>query len=138
MDFERMRTIRKAKNKTQEDLAKYLGVNRATVSKYESGVIEPSLTQISRIAAFLEVPQGDILGLEAFDTPAEYEKRWAELTGTPHNVDPIKTIPLVSAKEFIIRSFDLLNDRGQWIAVQRIEELTKIPDYQRTETPDNK
>lgn len=81
MDFEKMRTIRKAKHKSQEDLAKFLGVNRATVSKYETGIVEPPLAQLARIAAFLEVPTSELLGrLESFNTGEEFQARWKELT----------------------------------------------------------
>ena len=36
----------------------------------------------------------------------------------------------------IMAALDKLNDKGQSVAVERVEELTKIPDYQRSETPD--
>lgn len=33
----------------------------------------------------------------------------------------------------LITAFNKLNDKGQQVAVERVEELTKIPDYQKTE-----
>ena len=33
----------------------------------------------------------------------------------------------------LITAFNKLNDKGQQVAVERVEELTKIPDYQRAE-----
>ena len=45
-----LRKLRKEKSLTQKELADTLGVNRATVSKYESGVIEPSISQLKEIA----------------------------------------------------------------------------------------
>lgn len=35
----------------------------------------------------------------------------------------------------LVNAFDLLNDAGQQKAVERVEELTEIPKYQRQETP---
>ena len=44
MNFQAIRNARKAAGVTQEQLAEVLGINRATLSKYETGVIEPSVT----------------------------------------------------------------------------------------------
>ena len=37
-----------------------------------------------------------------------------------------------TAEGRIITALERLNEKGQAIAVERVEELTKIPDYQRT------
>lgn len=50
-----IKAARKAKGMTQADFAKALGLNRATISKYESGVVEPSFKQIKRMADVLGV-----------------------------------------------------------------------------------
>lgn len=131
MDFEKMRTIRKKLHISQDDLAQHLGVNRATVSKYETGVIEPSLTQISKIASFLGIDPIEILGIESFDTPADFEKAWTEATGTPHDVDPTKAVPVGGLKVWLLDAFERLNSEGQRKAVERVEELTEIPKYKK-------
>lgn len=46
---------------TQQELAQKIGVKRAVISKYESGSIEPSLTQLQKIADALGVPLGNLL-----------------------------------------------------------------------------
>lgn len=48
-----IRDARKAAGVTQEQLAKLLGINRATLSRYESGDIDPPTSQIRRIASAL-------------------------------------------------------------------------------------
>lgn len=48
MDFSGIRRARKAANLSQNELADILGINRATVSKYESGQIELRATQKNR------------------------------------------------------------------------------------------
>ena len=40
-----------------------------------------------------------------------------------------------SRKDRYLELFDKLNPMGQRIAVERVEELTEIPKYQRQETP---
>ena len=55
MNFQAIRNARKAAGVTQEQLAEVLGINRATLSKYETGVIEPSVSQLKTIAAALRI-----------------------------------------------------------------------------------
>ena len=46
----RIKTARTCAHMTQDELANKLSVNRATISKYESGIIEPTAGQIQKIA----------------------------------------------------------------------------------------
>lgn len=50
-----IKNARKAAGLTQEELAKELGINRATISKYEKGMIEPSISQLNKIAKILNM-----------------------------------------------------------------------------------
>lgn len=54
--FNDIRKARKAAGLTQEALAKKLNVNRATISKYETGEISPTIDQLRNIANALDVP----------------------------------------------------------------------------------
>ena len=86
MDYSNIRKFRKQANKSQDDLARVLGVNRATVSKYESGTIEPTFSQLEKIALCLGVNIADLTGMESFSSGAEFKKRWDALvsnTGEP-------------------------------------------------------
>lgn len=55
MNYQLMRQARKQAKITQDDLAALLGVNRATISKYETGIIKPSITQQLKIARILDM-----------------------------------------------------------------------------------
>lgn len=55
MNYQLMRKARKAAKITQDDLSALLGVNRATISKYETGVISPPVSQLFKIAQILDV-----------------------------------------------------------------------------------
>lgn len=59
MSVKELRRLRKAAGITQDALAAKLGVNRATISKYETGQIEPTVSQLQAIA--------DALGVHLFD-----------------------------------------------------------------------
>ena len=54
--MEIIKAIRKSNNMTQQELADAIGVNRATISKYESGSIDPTYGQLREIARALKVP----------------------------------------------------------------------------------
>ena len=60
MKFDQIRRVRKAAHVTQEELAKRIGVNRALISKYETGIIEPSVSQLQKIASALGVPMMEL------------------------------------------------------------------------------
>lgn len=47
---------------TQEQLAKAIGVKRAIISKYENGNVEPSISQIRKIADVLNTSTSYLLG----------------------------------------------------------------------------
>lgn len=81
MDFKKIRDLRKAANMSQDDLAQVLGVNRATISKYETGAIEPSLAQLCKIANVLNVRVEDLMGgVQGFDSSADFDAAWKEAT----------------------------------------------------------
>ena len=64
INFEKMRKARKAAGLTQDDIAKILGVNRATISKYETGLIDPSIDQLEAIANALSMRPFELMSPE--------------------------------------------------------------------------
>lgn len=133
MNFQGIRQARKAAGMTQDDLAKALGINRATLSKYESGSIDLTVTQLIKIANTLGVSMYDLLNTKEMDffdagvTEGQNALEWAyrNLDGYSFN----------KAELFLIRAFSKLNDKGQQEAVKRVEELTEIPKYQKAKEP---
>lgn len=51
----KLRNARRNAGVTQDQLAELLGINRATISKYESGAIEPTMSQIEKICKALGI-----------------------------------------------------------------------------------
>ena len=64
MFSENLKTIRKAKGYTQEELAIKVNVVRQTVSKWEKGFSVPDADVLSHIAEVLEVSVSELLGAE--------------------------------------------------------------------------
>ena len=64
MFSENLKTIRKAKGYTQEELAIKVNVVRQTVSKWEKGLSVPDADVLSHIAEVLEVSISELLGAD--------------------------------------------------------------------------
>lgn len=60
--MERLKQLRKNKKLLQRDVAAYLGVDRTTYVKYETGVSEPSMEILSRLSEFFDVSVDFLLG----------------------------------------------------------------------------
>ena len=57
MNFsEKLLTLRKAKNLTQEQLAEKLDVSRQSISKWESGQAVPEMEKIVALSVVFDVP----------------------------------------------------------------------------------
>ena len=65
-----IRTVRKNKGFTQEDLASRLHVTRQTISKWEKGLSVPDAEMLSKLADELEVSVSELLGAK-IETEAE-------------------------------------------------------------------
>lgn len=154
MNFSSIREARKLAGITQEDLANKLNVNRATISKYESGAIEPSISQLKKIAKILGVDEWIVLvpGIKraayiAADTVQSVGLDPEEIMpDVPYEVisTEIEDVKLAEAKrrqnihaaKFKIGiALNKLNADGQKEAVERVEELTEIPRYAKRFEP---
>lgn len=59
---EKIKELRMKIGKTQEDVAKYLGVAPQTIYKYEKEINEPDTTTLSKLADYFNVSVDEILG----------------------------------------------------------------------------
>lgn len=140
---EKIKNARQIKGMSQEALARAIGSTKSTISKYELGHREPSLDTIQRIADALRVDLLDLVtptrGQIYFDkvlkAAEEGKKRGLRVVWNGDGL--FLTQP--DKEQKILFAFDKLNDDGQSVAVERVEELTEIPKYQKKEPdePDN-
>lgn len=76
MEFnEKLQTLRKQKNLTQEELAEALFVSRTAVSKWESGRGYPSIDSLKIMAKFFSVTVDELLSGDELLTVAEQENK---------------------------------------------------------------
>lgn len=137
-----IRKLRKAKGWTQEQLAKELNINRATLSKYENGQIEPSISMLRKICNTIDCNLTDIMPadevflkidsiLEGEATYINNIKEAMNTAAAEHLRDKAEKFLLEENGRVIISAYYLLNKAGQDESVKRIVELSDIPKYQR-------
>lgn len=76
---EKIRTLRKGKNISQEVLANYLGVSFQAVSKWEKGETLPDVTLIPAIACFFDVSTDELFDFNRLETEQKVLKHCGEI-----------------------------------------------------------
>jgi len=71
---------RKEKGITQDDLANYIGVSKASVSKWETGQSYPDITFLPQLAAYFNISIDDLMGYEPQMTKEDIRKLYLELS----------------------------------------------------------
>lgn len=118
---ERIKSARRECGMTQKDLADKTGMTYQQISQYERNERRPKLETLQRIAVALGcyvadlMPNGDWANVPREDLIESWEA------------------PLPGEFDRLTGFYQRLNPTGQRIAVERVEELTKIPEYQRKE-----
>ncbi|MEG1433091.1 helix-turn-helix domain-containing protein [Eubacterium sp.] len=120
---EKIKEIRKRKGMLQSLLSEKAGLSMRTLQRYESGEREPTFKTVRKIAEALEVDPWEIVGFNDIEIEAGYELIYGP---SP------KELIYGSKKDRINAAFDQLNEPGQEKAVEQVEILTKVPEYQRT------
>lgn len=64
---EKIKLYRENKNMTQGEIADILGVKSATISKYESGTLEPNIESLKKLAVLFDVSIDELLKEDDFD-----------------------------------------------------------------------
>lgn len=101
------------------ELAEKAGIAVNSVRLYESGKVVPKLDTIAKIARAMGLYAGDLVDAG----------QWGQ-------VQPGEDSETASAAESqLIYHFRTLNDNGQTVAVERVQELAQIPAYQRHAEP---
>lgn len=118
---ENIKNIRMQKGLTQKQLAEKSGVAEITIRQYESDKREPKITQLQKIIVALD--------LESIRDVVDYP-----MGSTKYNkIFDSYGVYLSPKERDLLNNFKELNDIGKSKALEQLELLTKIPEYQRTE-----
>lgn len=129
---QRIKLARRNAGLTQKELGQKLGITYQTLAQWENDLRKPKFETLKRIADALGVPVGELLGLE--DMGGGLWGHEADDSTVMKLAQNIKAHMAPKAK--LNAAFDQLNNEGQGVAVQRVEELTEIPRY-RKDAPDD-
>lgn len=126
---EMVRISRKQRGYTQQQLADMVSVSKMTIRRIESAKTDIEIGSIKYMTiAKISMALND----EKILTLFEDVLRDLRADGIP---DPSRQAHVLTDEELrkarLDNAFDALNETGQTIAVERVEELTEIPRYQR-------
>ncbi len=77
---ENIARLRRKKEITQEELAGFIGVTKASVSKWENGQSMPDILLLPQLAAFFDVSIDDLIGYEPQLSKEQIQKLYLEFT----------------------------------------------------------
>ena len=105
----RIKAERNLAGMTQEETARNMDINRATLAKYESGAIDPPSSMLEKLAEVLKC------------SPAKF------FPECPSLADYVR--PIEKTLDEITETCRRLNDKGLAEAIKRIKELVQLPQY---------
>lgn len=97
MVSQRLRMLREEKKLTQDDVAKLLNISRSTVSKYESGFLDPSTEVLTEFANIYAVSTDYLLGVSDIRNPYEPETIAAHKEGAEWTEEELAAIEAFKA-----------------------------------------
>ena len=116
----RIKEVRRSKQITQKQLAEKMQVSQTAIALWENGSRQISIPLLDQFAKNLNVSASYLL----YGEPDVNEEAF-------HNNEIAE-----STIQRILNPYQKLNDLGQDKAVEQVEMLTKIPEYQKA-TPQN-
>ncbi len=125
----RLKQIRVERKITQKELANYLNVSQNAVFNWENGKRQPTMTTISKIAEYFNVSPPYLMGWADEDL-AYYGGGFYGKEASKEVQDKFMN-RFFGSKAEMNRKMDLLNDAGQKKAIEHVELLAKVPEYQR-------
>lgn len=129
---ELIRKCRKAAGMTQKELGARSGIAEPTIRKYESNRLNPKIETIQKIANALGV-EVDYLTGRTHDphtrmaTQEDIDRYFGDASYATKDGVGILSRP----DGALMHYYNLLNDEGQAVAVDRVKELSEIARYKK-------
>lgn len=133
----KIRYYRTKKGITQKKLAELIGKTESSIQKYECGNTEVPFNVLEKISKSLDTELLMLLDDEYLESASVYFKNTGddELSSLLHNIALLNQQLATNIEESYLQAlnilFSMLNDSGKQKALERIEELTEIPKYQK-------
>lgn len=138
--WENIKRIRKEKGITQQNLADLIGKGKSTVQKYELGITCPPLDVIRKICValdcdFHDIVQSDPPHQSTQESRRQVEKLMGQESGYLDAPIPTEQEETEKRVQRVRAAFDAMSQDGQEEATRRVEELSRLPEYQKKESP---
>ena len=121
----KIKKFRTAAQMSQRDMARALGIPYSTYSNYENGNRTPDMETIHKIWGVLNFPARDLIGSISHRTPEIWRERTPEL-----QTEEERELYLLT-RSVLLDYFNKLNGDGWKKAVAYLEDLARIPQYQK-------
>ena len=107
-----LKKIRESQNKTQQNLADFLGVSRPTYTRYENGEREPDFLTLKKLSEYFDVSIDYLLGIEKAATEnaeaaTEYNRATIEFNAIFNQLSPEGRAELIRHAELLLKLRDL-------------------------------
>lgn len=113
-----IKTARNNAGLTQKQLAEKSGIATITLQQYERGVREPKLETIAKIARALNLYAADLI-----------QDQWKNVS-MDSNDDTEVGVDEIDLYQRLTKAFSKLNRKGAKRAVDAVEDIAKITEYQ--------
>lgn len=124
---EKLKITREKCNLSQRQVGERLGVTQQTIAQYEKTIDQPKMSTVRKLADALGVSISElVIDWELF-SPSEV---WDDMNDRESDYDNINPRQIIYDNR-IINNFHTLNEIGQGKAIEQVELLTKIPEYQK-------
>lgn len=120
---ENIRNLRIKKGLTQKKLGELSGINEVQIRQYELGKVQPKMVTLKKLATALDTDEWHLSGL--IETPLKTPFPISAIVN-----DAVNKILYDVEPRRMMHLFKLLNKEGQAKAIEQVEMLTKIPEYQ--------
>lgn len=121
MDLDKqLLSLRKEQRKSRRELSELSGVSESAIKQYETGKRQPRLEQLRNLAAALDTPLGDLVGVAAKDGLYSPEEIWG--------LDKIVLENSTEYKQFM-ENYHALNSIGQYKVHDYTVDLRQNPKY---------
>ena len=118
--------LRKKSGLSQKQLADAIGVSQASVNYWEKGERTPSIDMAQKIAKYFNIQISELIGSSTASLIDDITKLFSNSSSVEIDVKGSTLNTLFSS----------LNDEGKDKAIEQVEMLTKIPEYQKKEQSD--
>ena len=137
MFYDKFELLCEIKGVTPTQVAREIGIAQPSISLWKKRGSTPSAAVLARLSEYFDVSMEFLMSQNSEKglAPGSAKKDMDEEISLLKSFSNGRKKNEESIPSRLLAAIEKLNDKGQSVAAERVEELTKIPDYQRIERP---